>query len=264
MKRLSRGRLFVLGAVAGVLLLGPALLFATQQRSGAASTVLTILDGSVQVARPNAGFSAATDGEILGAGDRVQTADKSHAVVTFFDGSTLELEPATTVTIEEAAARGDAITIRISQAIGRTWASVHKLVNKDSQFEVRTPSSVAAVRGTGFVTEVLSDGSSSVQTTDGIVEVAAQGQSVSVGAGQATTVAPNAPPVTPFNAPPPPNKLRFGVHSPAYLAVVDPFGRACGLVLPGPVLVRQIPGCQATPAGTEPQLVDVPNAPGGT
>lgn len=83
-------------------------------------------------------------------------------------------------------------------------------VNKDSQFEVKTPSSVAAVRGTGFITDVHPDGSSAVQTTHGIVQVAAQGQSVSVGAGQATTVATNAAPATPITAPPPPNKLCFG------------------------------------------------------
>jgi hypothetical protein len=54
------------------------------------------------------------------------------------------------------------------------------------------------------------------------------------------------------------------LHSPAHLVVVDAFGRACGIVPAGPTLVRQIPGCLATEAGIDPQLVDLPNAAAGT
>lgn len=261
---MARGRRLWLVAIVAAVVLVPVLLVAVQRPAGASSTVLTILAGTAEVARASAGFAAAADGELVAAGDRVRTAERSQAVITFFDGSTLTLEPSTTVTVEDASANGEAISIRISQAIGRTWASVNRLISANSRFELKTPSATAVVRGTGFVTEVRSDGSSSVQTTDGAVEVSAQGTTVSVGAGQATTVAPNAAPTTPLAAPPPPNKLRFGVHSPAYLAVVDPLGRACGVILPGPTLVRQIPGCLVTDVGVEPQLIDVPNAPAGT
>ena len=250
-------------AVVAVVLV-PALLIAIQRPAAASSTVLTILAGTAEVARASADFAVAADGDLVARGDRVRTAARSHAVVTFFDGSTLTLEPSTTITVEDASADGAAISIRISQAIGRTWASVSRLTDRNSRFELRTPTSTAGVRGTGFITEVRVDGSSAIQTTDGVVEVAAQGQTVSVGVGQATTVALNAPPTAPFSAPPPPNRLRFGVHSPAYLAVVDPLGRACGLVLPGPTLVRQIPGCLVTDPGVEPQLIDLPDAPGGS
>ena len=259
-KGLGRRRVLI-AAVIAALVIVPAALVLSQQRAASAATILSILDGTATVARGTAAFSPATDGDIVNNGDRVQTAQNSHALVTFFDGSTLEIEPATTVQIEEAqAAASGAISIRISQTLGRTWASVQRLTRADSKFEVRTPMLTAAVRGTGFITEVLADGTSTVRTTDGIVEVTAQGQSVLVGAGQTTTVLPNAPPTTPGASPAPPNRLRFGMHSPAYLVALDPFGRACGVVLPGPTVVRQIPGCLASEPGTEPQLVDVPNA----
>jgi len=263
---IPRGRrLWLVALVAAVVVvLVPVVLIAIQRPAAASSTVLTILDGTAEVARASADFAVAADGDLVAPGDRVRTAARSHAVVTFFDGSTLTLEPATTITVEDASADGAAISIRIAQAIGRTWASVNRLTDANSRFELRTPTSTAGVRGTGFITEVQADGSSSIQTTDGVVEVVARGQSVSVRAGQATTVAPNAPPAAPFSAPPPPSRLRFGVHSPAYLAVVDPLGRACGLVLPGPTLVRQIPGCLVTDPGVEPQLIDLPDAPGGS
>jgi len=263
-KGLGRRRL-VIAAVIAALVVVPAALVITQQRASSVATILSILDGSASVARGTAAFVAASDGDLVNTGDRVQTAERSHALVTFFDGSTLEIEPATTVQIEEASsAASGAISIRIAQTIGRTWSSVQKLTHADSKFEVRTPTLTAAVRGTGFITEVLTDGTSSVQTIDGNVLVTAQGQSVLVGAGQTTTVPPNSPPSAPGPSAAPPNRLRFGMHSPAYLVAVDPFGRACGIVLPGPTVVRQIPGCLASEPGTDPQLVDVPNATAGT
>jgi FecR-like protein len=258
-------RRLLIAAVIAALVVVPAALVLTQQRASGAATILSILDGSASIARGTAAFAPASDGDLVNIGDSVQTAISSHAMVTFFDGSTLEIEPATTVQIEDAAsAASGAISIRISQTIGRTWASVQKLTRVDSKFEIRTPTAVAAVRGTGFITEVLADGTTTVQTTDGNVQVTAQGQSVLVGQGQTTTVPPNSPPSGPVSRSTPPNLLRFGMHSPVYLAVVDQFGRACGIVEPGPTVVRQIPGCLATGPGTDPQLVDIPNATAGT
>jgi hypothetical protein len=257
-------RRLLIAAVIAALVVVPTALVVTQQRAAAAATILSILDGTASVARGTAAFAAAADGDIVNTGDRVQTAQNSHAMVTFFDGSTLEIEPATTVQIEEAASVDGALAIRISQTIGRTWASVQKLTRADSKFEVRTPTLTAAVRGTAFITKVLADGTSTVRTTDGNVQVTAQGQTVTVSTGQTTTAAPNAPPAAPAPVSAPPNRLRFGMHSPAYLVVMDSSGRACGIVLPGPNVVRQIPGCLASDPGTEPQLVDVPDAPAGT
>src|SRR6185295_3386689 len=96
------------------------------------------------------------------------------------------------------------------------------------------------------------------------VEVSAQGATVIVPAGSLTTVEPSSTPSPPSLAPRARNTLRFGLHSPAHLIVVDAFGRACGIVPAGPTLVRQIPGCLATEPGIDPQLVDLPNALAGT
>ena len=248
---------------AGVLI--PAALILTQQRASAANMTLTILGGTADVARGTGGFSRAADGQVLSAGDRVRTADGGHAVVTFLDGSTIEIEPATTITVIQAtAAASGAITIQLEQAIGRTWSSVHRLDHADSKFELRTPATTATVRGTGFLTDVLASGATTVTTTDGIVEVSAQGTTVVVPAGSLTTVQPSSAPSPPEPAPRAQNTLRFGLHSPAHLVVVDAFGRACGIVPAGPTLVRQMPGCLVTEPGIDPQLVDLPNAAAGT
>jgi hypothetical protein len=247
---------------AGVLI--PVALVLTQQPAAAASMVLSILDGTADVARGTASFSRVGDGHVLVVGDRVRTSEQGHAVVTFLDGSSLEIEPATTITVDQASAGADgAITIQIQQALGRTWSSVQKLTRANSKFEIRTPSTTATARGTGYVTEVLASGATTVTTTDGVVEVRAQGQTVVVPGGSFTTVQPNAAPSPPSPSSKTQNTLRFGLHSPAYLVVVDAVGRACGIVPTGPTLVRQIPGCLVTEAGIDPQLVDLPNAAAG-
>ena len=248
---------------AGVLI--PVALVLMQQSAAAASMVLSILDGTADVARAPGAFTRAADGHVLLAGDRVRTSDRGHAIVTFFDGSTIEIEPATTITVVQATAAVDgAVTIQLEQAIGRTWSSVQSLARATSKFEIKTPATTATVRGTGFVTDVLASGATTVTTTDGVVSVSAQGQTVVVPGGSLTTVQPSGPPSPPLPGPKPQNTLRFGLHSPALLVVVDPLGRSCGIAPTGPTVVRQIPGCLATEAGIDPQLIDVPNALTGT
>jgi len=243
----------------------PATLILTQQRASAAAMVLSIIDGTVDVAHGTAAFARVPDGQVLNAGDRVRTAEQSHAVVTFLDASTIELEPGTIVTVvQTTATQSGTITIELQQSIGRTWSSVQRLLRADSKFELRTPAATAVVRGTGFVTDVLISGATTVTTVDGSVEVSAQTQTVVVPAGSLTTVQPGAPPSPPSASPSAQNTLRFGLHSPAYLVVVDPLGRSCGIVPAGPTLVRQIPGCLATETGIDPQLIDLRNASAGT
>ena len=228
--------------------------------ASAASSTLSVLSGRVEEAKAQADFAAAVDGDVLVDGDRVRTADDGHAVVTFFDASTLEVEPSTSIVVQSAKPAGDAIDIRITQTLGRTWSSVQHLTNPASKYEIHTPSAVAAVRGTGMDVTVLPDGATTVKLTDGFAVVTANGQSVTVNAGQQNTTAPGAAPGPAVPITQPPSSLRFGMHSPAYIAVVDVRGRACGIVLPGPTVVRQIPGCLATAPGIEPQIVDVPGA----
>ena len=241
-----------------------ALLLAAQRPTAAASTVLTIFTGVAEVARGGVDFKVAADGDVLSNSDRVRTSDAGHALITFFDGSTLELEPSTMVQVGTASPNANgSITIEIAQTIGRTWASVQKLTRADSKFEIKTPTATATVRGTGFLTEVLASGETTVLTTDGAVAVSAQGQTVLVTQGQQTTVRSGQAPTSPATVPAPSTTLRFGMHSPAYLVVVDPLGRSCGIAS-GAAVLRHVPRCVASAPGTEPQLIDLPEAVPGT
>ena len=95
-----------------------------------ATATLTILNGAVQ--RVPAGVShgePAEDGANLQAGDRIITGANDRALVTFLDGSTVTVEPATDIVVQQAdiggPGAGSTINIRIN--LGTVWARVVRL-----------------------------------------------------------------------------------------------------------------------------------------
>gem|GEM_PF-2953334 len=168
-----------------------------QTRAVGPASVLAVLAGRVELAHGTAAYTTARDGETVATGDRLRTDGAGHAVVTFFDGSTLDIAPATELTIEAAGSTDGAVDLRITQAIGRTFSSVHKLVDTRSRYEIRTPSLVAAVRGTKFEVQVDADGSAAERTTEGLVAVSSAGSEVLVPAGAETRATPGTSPAPP-------------------------------------------------------------------
>lgn len=218
-----------------------------------ASTTLSVIRGEVEVsASPGAPFVSASDGELLRAGMTVRTSPDAYAVLTYFEGSTVSLDPGTTLVITSLAADPDgSTTISMDQLLGKTWHSVSKLVNAGSKYEVRTPTAVATVRGTMFEVDVASQQDeivSTVKTTEGAVATSkaptvqepAPAQVV-VTPGNQVTVRPSAPLPAPVPQPEPERTVTVAVAAPAGL-VLDPAGRANG-VKDGKV-IAQTPGAQ--------------------
>src|SRR5438128_8260672 len=99
------------------------------------SSTVTVLDGQILVRHAGGQFVSIADGDVIGAGDTVRTAAASHGVLTFFDGTTVELEPDTELTVDslQASASGDKI-VEMSQTIGRTWHVVTHLASSSSKY----------------------------------------------------------------------------------------------------------------------------------
>ena len=210
--------------------------------SVADAATLTVLHGEVDAQKGTSAFAPALDGDLVAAGDIVRADAAGNAVVTFFDGSTLTVESGSQVRIASLVKTSTGgIQVSIEQTLGRTWASVQKL-SGDSKFEVKTPTSTAAVRGTAFETIVETVNgvtTTTVKTTEGQVVVQAQsgGPSTTVGAGQEVQVPQGAPaPAAPSTQPPAP-RLRFTPSADVGFTVIDPRGLQCSTT------VRQIPGC---------------------
>lgn len=229
-----------------------------------AAAVLTVISGDVQTRFGGSGFASATDGAVLYVGSTVRTSADARAVITLFEGSTIELEPASDITIQEATIRSTSTIVQLAQSVGRSWHVVTHLTTADSRYEVRTPAATASVRGTAFevaVDDGLSGPTTTVTTTEGRVGTtdAARSSEVLVSADQITTVRANAAPEPPRSVPEAQRVVSVVVMSESSL-VVDPLGRTNGFK-DGKVFA-QTPGARvSTQDGTI--VVTLPNVPDG-
>ena len=237
-----------------------------------ASTTLTVIGGDVQLSRQGAPFEAATDGAVLSPGDIVRTAADARAVLTYFEGSTVSIEPSSELAIDEAGASPDGSTaVVMTQNLGRTWHVVTKLIAGGSKYEVRTPAATASVRGTAFEVGVarLANGetTTAIITTEGTVAATApataqepQPEPVIVNAGfQTTARSTERRAEAPGRVPEPERKVTVVIGAENSL-VVDPLGRANGLK--NGKLVIQTPGARVERVEGK-LVVSLPDLPGG-
>src|SRR2546427_12204807 len=64
-----------------------------------ASSSITVLGGDVRVRHVSGDVTAATDGDLLAAGGSIQTAAGGRAGVPFFEGSTLEVDRSSALSV---------------------------------------------------------------------------------------------------------------------------------------------------------------------
>lgn len=248
--RLPRSRtaraLLLLGltAVFALVMTGAIALIFPTQALGSSST-LEVLDGAVAVSRDGNSFVMGQDGDMLQEGDVIRTGEGAHAVLTFFDGSVIELEPDSEIRVEtlQATSAGD-LLMTMQQTIGRSWHVVSRTLTPNSRYEVRTPAATAAVRGTAFLVTVTAQGLANVQTTDGVVGMTGGGQEVLVPAGFQSNVPVGGVPEPTTPAPPPSALIRIVLDATPNAAVVDANKRTVGVINGLPI--RYIPGSTVT------------------
>jgi hypothetical protein len=120
-------------------------------------TILSITEGDVFVMKAGTDNWVEADvGISLEPGDSIKTGDSSGAEITFFDGSTIELEADTEIKVVslDISPDTDSKTITLEQTIGTTISRVTKLLDPASSYEIETPTGVAAVRGSTMIVTV--------------------------------------------------------------------------------------------------------------
>lgn len=151
----------------------------------AAGTVLIHVDGAED------GLPA-EEGTPLEAGDRIETGADGRAELALEAESLMELGPGSSFTVGSTKEADSWFSL----SLGSLMAKVKSLADtRRKRFQIRTPTSVCAVRGTEFGVEVGDDGETSVGVFDeGQVAVSAGGDGTGaetlLGAKQETTVAP--------------------------------------------------------------------------
>lgn len=129
---------------------------------------ITRLEGTVSILRNGAAeWRAAKPSTPLGVGDQVYTREESFAEIRYSIGTVMRMDEKTKITIAASSEQ----TIKTRNGLGDVWVNMKKLLTKGKEFEVTTPTAVAAIRGTVFQMSSASDSSASVSVYDGNVAV---------------------------------------------------------------------------------------------
>ncbi|HET7721631.1 MAG TPA: FecR domain-containing protein, partial [Acidimicrobiales bacterium] len=166
------------------------------------TATLTVIAQPVEVQRASGSRDTASSGSTVNVGDRIFTGEGGAALLTFFQGSQVEIASGSELMVQQMEQRGGtngASTVGIGQAVGSTISRVASLFNPASRFQVNTPSAVAVVRGTILGTNVNLDGSQSFSCLEGTCQVQAGGQSQTLNDGDSTFIPPPQP--TPTGVP---------------------------------------------------------------
>jgi len=214
------------------------------------------VQGTVEVQHAGV-WQNASVGAAVFVGDRVRTGAHSRATVVFRDDSVLDFAPKTEVSVEtqdfDESARRFRSLFRLAAGKVRVWASAY-YSQAQARYEVETPTAIAAVRGTEFITSYDSaTGITDIVGLDGQVEVhaklAVMGAGVDVGPHFITRVPKGRFPTTPQHV--------DDARLPQYLDGVDLVGtgRRDGLNVLHPAVVgrllapQDVPGAGAKTGG---------------
>ena len=218
---LFRQRSWAVGAVALLLLLFGAFVFA--QPKNAVAATLVVNEGQATVVQ--AGARNASQGVIVptnevltvSAGDQIFLTAASSAQLLLIDGSTIDLAAGTEINVDELVIDEATYRVHLRVLAGRTLSRVVTVLGVGDRFEISTPSSSASVRGTIFTVAYISADETFISCDEGQVEVSLEGQAsqrvaagmeVTAVAGQPLVVKPQPAPdalpaATPTNAPSP-------------------------------------------------------------
>lgn len=130
---------------------------------GPLGAVLADVSGPVTVKRAaGGGFAAAAAQTQLDTGDTLKTGSGGRAVVVFLDGSKMQLTSDSTFAVAGHSAKK--VSVKIDVGTLQFWI---KKVAGRRKYEMRTPTAVAAVRGTIGEIDVAADGSSNFSLFEG-------------------------------------------------------------------------------------------------
>jgi hypothetical protein len=161
-------------------------------------TVLSITGGDVFVMKPGEQeWKRAEAGMTLGVDYKIKTQAGGKAAVTFFEGSVIELDENTEITLANLGLVNTTANIKLKQAVGETISRVKKLSDAASTYEIETRAATMAVRGTIVFTAVSINETAFFGSIDGSFFVTAQGKQTVVPDGKHVNVNPGEPPGEP-------------------------------------------------------------------
>jgi hypothetical protein len=186
--------------VCTVLTLAAVSVFASQAE--AQSALVHALSPRVTVAQGESQLEIVGE-RVVREGNRIRTDASGQALITYRDGSTVLLDVDSEIVIEAIEADERGLLVRMTQTLGRAWYSLSRLA-ADSRFEVHSAAMASVIRaGSNSYVVVGPDGETQVVVTEGTVETAGGGVTVTVAAGSSTSITVGSTPSSPAPVPAP-------------------------------------------------------------
>jgi hypothetical protein len=188
-----------------------------------AAGTISRASGGVKIQR-GAAVIGAVPGTPVDQGDRIVSGVEGAALITLNDGSQLELQPSTEITLDQYISGGSTPT-RVGLAAGVLKSAVKKTAGTPANLRVHTPNAIVTARGTTFYTSYTPTSPQTgnlpgvshyteVAVTEGSVnlaQAAAPNRGVEVAQGTTGTVAGEGAPDN--------NRRKFPTCSPAPVSV---------------------------------------------
>jgi hypothetical protein len=138
-------------------------------------------------------------------GSRIRTGDESTVEIVFENGDSFLQSPNSNSGLSAARKmEGNHTLYKWFLGAGRTITKIKSATGRESRFEIETPSSICAVRGTVFRTSVDPADSTRSEVLKGFVDVEGMNQKVKLQEGEGTLVKKGEPPMPPKKLLPPP------------------------------------------------------------
>jgi uncharacterized membrane protein YgcG len=162
---------------------------------------LTVQNGTVAVVFANgSAVQPAGSGVTLGVGDQIGTVGNATALVTFFEGSELELGPQTTIILREIQSSGNEVHVAVEDVFGTAFGRVKTFASPNSSYRMQNPGgqTVAVIRGSFVRMTVFDTGGVNVAVGDctRTCEIDYQGKALFQNTGEASFGISNAGAVT--------------------------------------------------------------------
>jgi len=166
-------------AVCAALALCAALVSATVQAAPSAVAFISDVSGRVKVmASGDEDWQDAKEGMVLSKGMSVRTEARASAKISFDKGHVLIVDPLSVFQVKdlEYDKAGGREKTSLDIKTGKILVGVQKLEAKNnSEFSIKTPTALAAVRGTRFVVDVGEDETTNIVVLEGQLAIIAEG-----------------------------------------------------------------------------------------
>jgi len=131
---------------------------------------VTVSVGEVRVTPPGGQPAPLNVGDTVATGSLVTTGEGARAVIVMTSRSAVRITANSEVLIEEVAEEADPPRVTIDLKNGSLGALLKPGAGEEMDFKVRTPTGIAAARGTFFAV-VVEDGKGYAQVREGRVEI---------------------------------------------------------------------------------------------